>query len=369
MACMQLSFFTMPLHPLGRDYRATLREDRDAILLADALGFAEAFVGEHATDLAETVTSSLTFIASLAYQTQRIKLGTGTINLPNTHPAAVASQVAMVDHMCDGRFILGISPGGLRSDAEVFGTLDEDRKAMAREAIDQVLAIWSGEAPYALAGRYWQISTARTLDLEIGQGEILKPLQRPHPPIAIACMSPNSDSATLAGSRGWSIISANFLQPGWVATHWRMLAEGAKLTGRGANPRDWRVARSIFVADTEAAAQTYARSTTGPYAHYYRSLMRKLIGNGRPELFKTDLAQADSSITLEFVLDSLVICGTPARVAEQILALREKIGDFGTLVYAGHDWADPALARRSMQLMAEEVMPRVNAALGAADRP
>ena len=82
----------MPLHPLGRDYRQTLREDRAAILLADELGFAEAFVGEHVTDLAETVTSALTFVASLAYETRQIRLGTGTINLPNSHPAAVAAR-------------------------------------------------------------------------------------------------------------------------------------------------------------------------------------------------------------------------------------------------------------------------------------
>jgi alkanesulfonate monooxygenase SsuD/methylene tetrahydromethanopterin reductase-like flavin-dependent oxidoreductase (luciferase family) len=92
--------------------------------------------------------------------------------------------------------------------------------------------------------------------------------------------------------------------------------------------------------------------------------MRKLIGNGRPELFKTSREQADSEITLDFVLDSLVLCGTPESVTDQVLALRETVGDFGTLVYAGHDWADPALARTSMRLMAEEVMPRINAALG-----
>ena len=44
--------------------------------------------------------------------------------------------------------------------------------------------------------------------------------------------------------------------------------------------------------------------------------------------------------------------------------MREETGDFGELVYAGMDWVDPALAKRSMQLMAEEVMPRVNAAIG-----
>ena len=54
------------------------------------------------------------------------------------------------------------------------------------------------------------------------------------------------------------------------------------------------------------------------------------------------------------------------RSVDQILALREEIGDFGTLLYAGHDWVDPALGRRSMELMAEQVMPRVNQAIGSA---
>lgn len=360
---MELSFFTMPLHPLTRDYRETLREDREAILLAESLGYAEAFVGEHTTDLAETITSSVAFLASLAYATRRIRLGTGTVNLPNTHPAAVAAEIAMLDHMCDGRLILGISPGGLRSDAEVFGTLDRDRRAMARECIAQVLAIWAGEAPYDLAGEFWQVSTARTCDREIGQGSILKPLQRPHPPIAVACMSPYSDAAAEAAQQGWSLISANFLQAPWVRSHWQKMQEGAAAGARTVSPRDWRVARSVFVADDRATAHAYARATDGPYGHYYRSLMRKLIGNGRPELFKTDPAQPDTSVTLEHVLDTLVLCGTPQEVADDILALRETVGDFGTLVYAGHDWADPALARRSMVLMAEAVMPRVNAAL------
>jgi hypothetical protein len=50
-------------------------------------------------------------------------------------------------------------------------------------------------------------------------------------------------------------------------------------------------------------------------------------------------------------------------VVDQLLAMREETGDFGELVYAGMDWLDPPLARRSMQLMAEQVMPRVNAAI------
>ena len=51
-------------------------------------------------------------------------------------------------------------------------------------------------------------------------------------------------------------------------------------------------------------------------------------------------------------------------VVEKLLAFRETIGAFGTLLYCGHDWADARAMRRSMELMAEEVLPRVNGALG-----
>src|SRR6185369_406201 len=173
---------TMPIHPLDKDWRTSLREDREAFLLADELGFVEGYVGEHATDRAENITSSAMFIASLADATRRIKLGTGTINMPNAHPVATASQIAMLDHMLDGRLIFGISPGGLLSDAEAFGNLDANRNEMFLEAINQVLAIWASEPPYNLQGKYWNISVQKTLIEDIGQGFIPRPLQRPHPP-------------------------------------------------------------------------------------------------------------------------------------------------------------------------------------------
>src|SRR5580704_1406191 len=361
---MQLGYFTMPLHPPERDYTQTLKEDREAIILADKLGYAEAFVGEHVTDKAETITSCLVFIASLLNDTKRIKLGSGTVNLPNSHPATIAAQVAMLDHLLEGRFLFGISPGGLRSDAEVFGNLDTDRTAMFVEAIDMVLKIWSSDAPYNLQGKYWTVSTARTLDQAIGQGVIVRPYQLPHPPIFVTVVAPFSKGVVAAAERGWTPISANFLQPPWVGSHWPKYEEGCKNAGRVADRRDWRVAKSIFVADDEATARRYAKEEGSPYRFYFRNLMRKLIGNGRPELFKRDRAMPDAAITLDYVVGSLVICGTASSVVDQLLAFREVTGDFGTLLYAGHDWVDASLGRRSMELMASEVMPRINKAIG-----
>ena len=63
---------------------------------------------------------------------------------------------------------------------------------------------------------------------------------------------------------------------------------------------------------------------------------------------------------MESVIDHLVIYGTPTKVADDILANQEEIGEFGTLLYVGHDWVDRRLAVRSMELMADEVMPLIN---------
>jgi hypothetical protein len=55
-------------------------------------------------------------------------------------------------------------------------------------------------------------------------------------------------------------------------------------------------------------------------------------------------------------------------VVDRLLAFREQVGDFGTLLYCGIDWADASLGRRSLELMAEKVMPAVNAALGSGSK-
>src|SRR5882672_9767241 len=239
---MRLATFMMPLHPPGRRPAQTLPEDREAILLADKLGYAEAYVGEHVTDLAENVTSCLMFLASLAHETKNIVLGSGTINMPNSHPAAIAAQVAMLDHMLKGRFIMGISPGGLMSDAEVFGNYKKDRNAIFLESINMVLDIWAKSAPYDLKGNFFEVTTTNTQIPEIGQGAIIKPYQKPHPPIVVTAVAPHSKGVTEAAKRGWHPISANFLLPEWVASHWPKYQEGVVAAGKKPDGANWRVA-------------------------------------------------------------------------------------------------------------------------------
>lgn len=360
---MRLGYFAMPLHPLGRSWSETLQEDRQAVILADRLGFHDAFIGEHLTDRHENITNSLLFLATLISETSQIKLATGTTNLSQQHPALVAANSAMFDHLAAGRFILGISPGALPSDAEVLGILDEDRTAMFAEAIEVILALWENDAPYKLNNpdRRFVVSTERTMDPDMGVGYVAKPLQQPRPEIVGTVVAPFSKGVIAMGERDFHPLSANFLLPQWVATHWPNYVQGKESAGLEASPEDWRVARTVFVSKDPKIARAYGRDdSNSPYRFYYSQMLKKMTKIGRLELFKKRRDEPDSEVTLERVMDDLVIAGSPEEVAEQIVALQQTVGEFGELVYAGLDWVDADLAKESMRLMAEEVMPLVN---------
>ena len=356
---MRLGYFTMPLHPVGKDWRRSLAEDREAVLLAERLGFEEAFIGEHVTDLAETITSCLIFIATLARDTRRIKLGSGTVNLANRHPAATAAEIAMVDTLLEGRFILGVGPGGLASDAEMMQTLDANRNAIFLESMEHMLALWSGEAPYRRKGERWTLSTERTWAPEIGMGAVLQPFQKPHPPIVVTAILPDSNGIAAAAARGWTSISANFVQLWVVKTHWPKYVEGCASAGREARGEDWRVAKSIFVADDDATVRRMTRDPGNPFAYYFRNLKRKAQATRGLALFKHQPGVPDEALTEDYLVSQLVISGTANEVVDKLQAFRGQVGPFGRLLYVGHDWADAKAMRRSMELMAEKVLPRL----------
>jgi alkanesulfonate monooxygenase SsuD/methylene tetrahydromethanopterin reductase-like flavin-dependent oxidoreductase (luciferase family) len=123
------------------------------------------------------------------------------------------------------------------------------------------------------------------------------------------------------------------------------------------------VARSVFVADDEGTARRYAHRAAGAHGFYFHVMKTKLAKAGALDVMRDARDQPDSELSTKRCIERLVIAGTPERVADQILAFRDEVGAFGTLLYTGHDWADPALARRSMELMASEVWPRVDRAV------
>jgi alkanesulfonate monooxygenase SsuD/methylene tetrahydromethanopterin reductase-like flavin-dependent oxidoreductase (luciferase family) len=369
---MRLGYFTMPMHPQHRSATDTLHEDREAIILADRLGFHDAFVGEHLTEKTENIVSSLLFLATLISDTKTIKLATGTSNLSQWHPVMIASHAAMFDHLARGRFIMGISAGALRCDAEALQTLNEDRQKRFVDCIDVILEIWKRDPPYDIdiPGNQFKVTVKTQSVAEIGRGHLYKPFQKPRPEIVGTVVAPFSKGVIEMGAKDFHPLSANFLLSKWLPSHWQNYSEGKKRVGQQPDPNDWRIARTIFVADDDKIARRYAiEDAASPYRFYWKMMHTKMTLGGRQGVFKTHREQPDSELTEDYILKNLVIYGTPNKVADEILKMREEAGEFGELVYAGMDWVDPQLTKRSMELMATEVMPRVNKAIGSAAQP
>jgi len=105
------------------------------------------FMGEHLTDACRNITNSNDVHASLIPETKQIKLASGTSNLSHMHPVLIAVQAAMFDHLAEGRFILGVSPGASRPTPSARHSRPGPQQMFA-EAIDVILPIWERDPPY-----------------------------------------------------------------------------------------------------------------------------------------------------------------------------------------------------------------------------
>lgn len=359
---MRLGLFMMPVHPPDRPMHEVLAEDIDKSLLADRLGFDEMFLGEHYSASTEPYPSPLMFMASLIPQTKNLTFGTGVLSLPNRHPAIIAGEAAQFDHMSRGRFILGIGTGSLMSDFELLGNGDAAlRNRMLLESIDMIEKIWSQDPPYELKGEFWSAQIAKTVNSKLGLGFMPKPYQRPRPPICITAASPNSQTVRIAGQRGWGPISSSFLTASGLASHWTMLRQGAAEVGKPPSGATWRVARCIHVAASDAEARARVMSEESSYRYYFNYMSEILRGLGRLIALKPRPDMPDDAVTVDGVIESRVIFGSPQSVLDQLVALRDAAGPFGSLLMTGVDWggANEAWERQSMRRLAEEVMPRL----------
>jgi alkanesulfonate monooxygenase SsuD/methylene tetrahydromethanopterin reductase-like flavin-dependent oxidoreductase (luciferase family) len=222
-----------------------------------------------------------------------------------------------------------------------------------------MIALWTQEPPYRLSGRKWRLTTERTWMPELGQGAMLRPFQRPHPPIVVTAILPDSKGIAAAAERGWTPISANFVHPWVIRTHWPKYVEGCRAAGREPRGEDWRVAKSIFVADDDATVRRMTRDPGNPFAYYFRNLLRKGQALRGTTFFKHEPSLPDAALTDEYLASQLLISGTVSEVVDRLHAFREQVGPFGRLLYCGHDWADAKAMRRSMELMAQKVLPQL----------
>ena len=356
---MKLGYFMMPLHPPGSIHADTMDHDLDQIVTLDGLGFAEAWVGEHFTSVWENIPAPDLFLAKALGVTENIVLGTGVTCMPNHNPFMIANRVAQLDHMARGRFHWGVGSGGFPGDFEVFGFdfQSGENRRMTREALDCVLGIWEDPKPGRYKSQWWDFNIPETDDW-VGVKYHMTPFQQPHPPIGVAGVSPKSETLFLAGERGYIPMSINLVPSNQLPSHWEAVAEGAERTGRTPDRSKWRIAREVFVADTTEEARSKALAGTMPrdfQDYFFRSFSRYNLF----KLMKKDPEMPDEEITVEYLLDNIWIVGSPDDVAAQLRALYEETGGFGTLLAMGHEWEPREDWQHSMELLANEVMPRL----------
>ena len=351
----------MPVHPPARSFTETMAEDAEKSLLADKLGFSELWLGEHFSATSEPIPSPMMFMASLLPRTNNLRFGTGVVCIPNHDPIVVAAEAAQFDHMSRGRLMLGVGPGGLFSDFELFAQTDHAvRNRKVVEAIRIMRQIWSQDPPYDIAGEFWNVRLKNFIP-ELGIGYMPKPYQKGGPPISISLASPHSSSARTAALNDCGIISANITPTYSVASHWAIYSKTCADAGKRVSGDDWRVARNLMVAPTDAEAHDRVFGERASNHYLFDYVRTVLHGVGQLAIMKPRADMSDEEATVETIIDGCTFYGSPKTMLDKLVAFREEVGPFGTLLMTGVDWLGPneAWERQSMQLMAEEVMPRL----------
>lgn len=360
---IRYGMFIMPFHNPAKPPAQCYDEDLELIARAEQLGFAEFWIGEHHTMKYETIVMPEIFIARALGETRSIRLGPAPVCLQQHHPAHVASRLAFLDHLSKGRLNLCFGAGSVTADQELYGIDPKQGQAMADEAVEIILKLWASDPPYEYQGKFWQISLKKYVDPETGIGFIHKPLQRPHPPIAMPAMSRNSPTMKAAGAQGYQPFSHCLVTANVLADQWQTYEAAAREAGRQPNRADWKVCRSIFLADTTAEARRRARGNSlGRNYEYIGTLFDRGLGR---KIYKRDLAMSDADCNLDFLMQEQIIAGDVDEVLRRLLAMIDETGTFGTLVLMSYDWDDKESWLRSMELFAKELMPALNKAVGA----
>ena len=189
------------------DEKSLVEETIEQCVLADEVGYDYLWFVEHHFMTTFSLSSCPEVIyGALSRLTKRIRLGFGVVILPHDHPIRVAEKVAMVDQMSDGRVEFGT---GRSSPYEqlAFEVDPRDTRDIWDESLRMVPQIWQSDE-FHWEGRFWNIPPRRIHP---------KPLQKPHPPIWVAAMQP--ETYRLAAERGIGVLAFSSSAPSALAEH------------------------------------------------------------------------------------------------------------------------------------------------------
>ena len=162
MSRLRFGIFMAPFHAtVGQNPTTAFQRDIETVQLLDRLGYDEAWIGEHHSCGAELIASPEIFIAHVAAKTDNIKLGTGVLSLPYHNPLWVADRALLLDHLTRGRFMLGLGPGALPTDAAMIGIDPSEQRPALEEDVDVLMQLLTTDEPVTHKTARYKLVDAR----------------------------------------------------------------------------------------------------------------------------------------------------------------------------------------------------------------
>ncbi len=319
------------------------RELLDQIEYADAAGLDSVWLRErhfHPDHQGRNFFSSpLVVAAYVASRTRRVRIGVGARILPLDHPIRIAEDAATVDLLSGGRLDLGIARIGENDLYQAgFGVDPADARERFEEALDVILAAWSGR-PFAHPGRHWSFPEVTVAPL---------PAQSPHPPIHLVGIS--DDTLRFGARRGFPLLLAG-AQPaalvGRTQERYREL-----LAASGFDPGAIRlpVNRFVYVGETTERAIEDTRETVMRFMRRRDSVIRDFLG------------MSDEEITWDRLLDEVFVFGDADHCAERLLELGDEVDLRDAILTFNYFTIDHARCLASMRRFVERVLPELRRA-------
>lgn len=338
---MKFGIFLAPFHRLGENPTLAMKRDLQLIEHLDALGFDEAWIGEHHSYARELIADPAVFIAAAAQRTRRIRLGTGVVSLPYHHPLMVADQMLMLDHLTEGRAMLGVGPGALTSDAYMMGIEPTTQRPRMNQSLDAIMALLRAEAPVTMKTDWFELREAR---LQMAS------YSDPHLPVAVAAtFTPSGPMA--AGRHGLGLLSVAGAGGEGFERTWSWMEEAAAEHGRKVHRAEWRVVVPIHLADTKKEAIEDVRKGYADRAYVGDRL--------NPDGGRSGGLFGGQGTDIEKALETGgAIVGTPDDAFVAIEAILEKSGGLGGVLGLAHEWTTTEKTLRSYELWARYVAPR-----------
>ncbi len=342
---LRFGIFLAPFHPAGENPTLLIEGDLSLIEHLDRLGYDEAWIGEHHSAGSEIIASPEIFIAAAAQRTRRIKLGTGVTSISYHNPFWVAERAVQLDHMTRGRFMLGMGPGSLPSDAAMIG-LDMPRtRELLEQGVGIVHQLLTTDEPVTFENDRWKLVDARLH---------LRPYSQPLFDMAVAAVA-SPAGPSIAGQYGMGLLSIGATTAAGfdiLGLHWDVMEERAVHFGTAVDRDKWRLVGMMHIAETKEQAYKDVEHGIEKWFQYFQhtaAFPQMAVGDG------TSVREY-----IDFVNESgLGTIGTADEACEQIDRLmKQSNGGFGAYLMLAHDWANPERMKRSYELIARHVMPQ-----------